>query len=298
MINAVRMLLILLFAAVIGGGCRNHLEYVEDVKIQHRKTELQSFYSIWTPTPTPNDSEVRFRVDKHLPVLNETVEVKALNDWYTPYQGWREIYEVPTGIVLFPVAIVSHVFCACTFAMFPFRYAVFLTDFSFSCMNPAMNAEMRSRAEHTLVESSERLIDSETKTGIKPASNQPLVLKSGGNLWEILTDDKGEAEFRFLSLTPGSLMLGKDDREISVTAGNTAEPQLKLIISRSLLTRLEQGYAVLLAYQRAPSGAQLAKSVSALEKLQFVKLAYELENTELKARSNDPAYLNEFRENR
>lgn len=296
--NSARLLLVLFFAAAVGSGCRNHLEYVEDVKTEYRKIELQPFYTVWTPTPAPADSTVRFRVDKHLPVLDKTFEVKTLNDRYTPYQGWREIYEVPTGIVLFPVAVVSHVFCACTFAMFPFRYAVFLTNFSFSCMNPAMNAEMSSRAESTPVEVAEREINTETRTAVEPAPGQQLVLRSGGNLWQIMTDGKGEAEFHFLGLTPGSLVLGKDDREISVSLGGAAEPQLKLIISRSLLTRLEQGHAVILAYQRNPGGGQLARSILELEKLQFIGLAYKLETTELKAHADDPVFLNEFRENR
>ncbi len=280
-----------------GYGCKNHLEYVEDIKTEYRKTELDPLYTVQTASTTPTESVVAFKVEKHQQIANEVIQIKTVTELYTPYQGWRELYEVPTGIVLFPVAIVSHVFCACTFAMFPFRYAVGLTNFSFACMNPALNAEMRSRAESALVEVVESKVGTTTESNTVPAVRQPVTLRSSVNTWEVLTDDKGEAEFQFLGLNEGSKMLTDGDREIGVYVGKSTEPQLKLIISRDLLRRLEKGHECIVAYRRAPGGKELADCIAKLEELKFVKLAYQLEKSEVETHKDNPEFLAAFKSN-
>lgn len=298
--KALNVLVMLTTSGVVmfgGYGCRNHIEYVEDTKTEYRKTELEPLYVVTTPNTTPAESLVTFKVDKHQRASTDVIQIKSVSELYTPYQGWREIYEVPTGLVLFPVAIVSHVFCAVTFAMFPFRYAVFLTNFSFSCMNPALNAEMPSRSVLELVEVIETKSGTTSENETLPAAKQPILLKSNANIWQIATDDKGEAEFHFLGLTEGSKMLSDNDREISVFVGNAKEPQVKLIISRDLLRRLEKGYEYLQEYRKAPSGDKLASTIAKLEEIKFIKLAYQLEKSELEANKDNTEFINSFKRN-
>ncbi len=285
-------------AVMFGGyGCRNHIDYVDDIKTEYRKTELEPLYVLSTSSTTPSESLVTFKVDKHQRSSSDVIQIKTVSELYTPYQGWREIYEVPTGVVLFPVAIVSHVFCAVTFAMFPFRYAVGLTNFSFSCMNPALNAEMLGRSVLEVVEVIETKSGTTSENETLPAVNQPVVLKSGAKTWQITTDDRGEVEFHFLGLTEGSKMVGDSDREISVFVGEAKEPQVKLIVSRDLLRRLEKGYEYIQDYRKSPTGSKLAAAIAKLEEIKFIKLAYQLEKTELEANRDNAEFINSFKSN-
>ncbi len=285
-----------LAALAASAGCRNHMATTAEENTQYRRNALPPVYSIEMPGGVPRDAALEFKVSEQLDTEVEVVQNRTVFERYTPYNGWLELYEVPTGLVLFPVAVVSHVFSAVSFNMYPFTWSMELSDFSFACMNPALNAEWESRSVLEQVSATTTVLDTFTESRTVPAARLALELRSGSKRWSVTANDKGAAEFALLNFDAVTPVLGSGDREISIGVAGSNEVLATAVISRELLRRLDQGFKILLRYRLEPTGANLASAIDQLEALNFLKLAYQLEMREREANRDNPEFMKEFEE--
>ena len=170
---------ILAILAVFFTGCANHLrtETLNDPKKVTSEPKLEYFITL--------DSEIvnSHRIQLKLEQL-ETREVKDAQDiseveFYTPYQGARELYEFPAGIVMLPVAIVVNVLDFALLGLIPNRITDGAVDIAFSGLNPALNIESESRSENKVLKTYEKVIHVGKDIKRVPARNTDVTMTSG-----------------------------------------------------------------------------------------------------------------------
>ena len=268
----------LLFAA----GCANHLEDVTKETPENSRTVLGTQYLLTMDKEIPDSSAFKVTLEQVENIQVTVYQVRKVSSLYTPYQGWRESYEVLSGICLFPVALVSHVFSAVSFGMFPFSWSADVLKYSLDGMNPCMNFESRTRVEEIPRKVERTRIDAYKETKRRPLAHTYLIVRpESDSYWRVKTNDLGQAEIILLSTdTEGSRNLSSRHLDIYLEKGNIKCKSIPM--SRRLLTRLAQARRGLLKYYSVPGGEQLAECVKKLEELSFESLAYQLEEKELK----------------
>lgn len=268
--------------SVLLTGCANHLEDITKEVPENTRTVLGKQYIVTSDKEIPDSASFKIALEEAENVKVTVYQVRKYSSLYTPYEGWRESYEVLSGICLLPVAVVSNVFSVFTFGMFPFRWSAEVTKYSFDGMNPCMNFESRSRVEEIPVKVERTLVDTYTETKRRPLSNEWLVIRTDNDVfWRVKTDPLGQAEIHLLTLDLDTVApVTSRHLDIYLEKNNTLCKSIPL--SRRFLSRLSAARKALMKYYAKPDGVSLAGCVREMEELSFEKLALQLEETELK----------------
>ena len=269
-------------AAMFISGCANHIEDVVRETPENTRSPLETQYILTSEREIPDSSPFRITLEQVEKVKVTVHQVRKQSSLYTPYNGWRESYEFFAGLGLFPVAIISNVFSAVTFGMFPFRWSAEVTKYSIDGMNPAMNFESRSRMEEIPTKVERTLVDSYTETSRKPLPNEWLIVKFGDDSYRrICTDKVGQTEIELLSIDlEKTKPITSRYLEVMLEKGNVKCKSIPM--THKLLRRISNARRAMMKYYSAPGGAELAACVNKLEELSFESLALQLEEAELK----------------
>ena len=116
-------------------GCANHLRDIENVSQEEEKKTLSVKYDLKLTPETIRDASYHVEIDKQESMEVKKFQVNTVKAIVTPYQGWREFYEVPAGIGLLPVSIGTHLVFICTFGIMPYEVPRYITNLSFTGMN-------------------------------------------------------------------------------------------------------------------------------------------------------------------
>ena len=284
-----RVIIYLIFLATLFlTSCANHLrtETLNDPKKITSEPNLEYFILL--------DSEIvnSHRISLKLEQL-ETREVKDAQDiseveFYTPYQGAREFYEVPMGLVLLPVAVVINLGDFLLLGLIPDRITDNTLDMSFAGMNPGLNIESTDRSENKILKTYEKVIHVGKDIKRVPARNTDITVSSGDAFSKILkTDDKGSLTIDLLS--KDYLVNISELRELTITAGKEkSEDKKTLVLARELSFNIKKAKKSLLAYFQSKTPEKLAETIYYLEKeLKFEKLGADLEKRELSGKDAD-----------
>ena len=271
-----------LAAALVFAGCANHIEDITKEIPENTRTELERQYVIKTDKEIPDSASFKITLEEMESVRVTVYQVRRDSSLYTPYEGWRESYEVLAGVCMFPVAIVSNVLSVFTFGMFPFAWSGAVTKYSFDGMNPCMNFESRGRVEEIPAKVERTQVDSYTESKQTPVANEWLVIRPGSDsFWRVRTDNLGQAEIVLLSTDPDQFK-NISSRYLDIYLEKNNIKCKTVPMSRRLLGRLADARKAMLKYYSAPSGASLAACVKELEALSFEGVAFQLEDGELK----------------
>ncbi len=280
--------------ALLLSGCANHLENIIKEAPENERIVVDDQYILSLDKDVPDDSSFTVTLEQAENIKVNVFQVRKSSALYTPYQGWREFYEVPAGLGLFPVAICSNILSVFSFGIFPFSASGAITKYSFDGLNPFMNFESRSRVEEIPDQVERTLVDSYTENKRVPLAEEWLLAKSDGNTYyRVSTDKLGQAEIVLLSTDleqSGSI----DIRTLDIYLERDNVKCKSVPLSRRLLNRLSDARKAMLKYYSNPSGTALAECVKKLEDLSFEKLAFQLEAKELQA---NPAFRTDFEQN-
>lgn len=268
--------------SLILSGCANHLEDITKEVPENTRSVLGKQYIVTSDKEIPDSASFRIALEEAENVKVTVYQVRKYSALYTPYEGWRESYEILTGICLLPVAVVSNVLSVFTFSMFPFSWSAEVTKYSFDGMNPCMNFESQSRAEEIPMKVERTLVDSYTETKRKPLADEWLIIRTDNDaFWRVKTDSLGQAEIHLLTLDlDATVPVTSRHLDIYLEKNNALCKSIPL--SRRLLTRLSSARKALMKYYAHPDGSALADCVREMENLSFEKLALQLEEDELK----------------
>ena len=126
----------------------------------------------------------------------KTFEVTAFDvtrryDRYTPYQAWRELYEVPLGALAVVGGIGANVLNVALLGSLPDSATKDWISYGFAGLNPAINVESNGRSQQNLASLEERRQDARTEYSSLPWAERPVLVKAGEQNHELLTDRNG-----------------------------------------------------------------------------------------------------------
>ena len=174
-------------------------------------------------------------------------EVTRRYDRYTPYQAWREIYEIPLGAVALVAGVGANIVNVVTFGSVPDNITHGWINYGLAGVNPFMNVESNGRAEQNLASIDEKQRDKRLEYSSLPWAERPVMVSSGKELNELLTDRHGVLRLNLLD----SPFAEQDISRISQIHLSVSDPQdgtradASLRVSRSLRGKLLEAHALI-----------------------------------------------------
>ncbi len=224
-------------------------------------------------------------------------EVSRHYDRYTPYQGWRELYEVPLGVGAIVAGVGANVANILTFGNVPDSATKGWFDYGFAGINPAMNVQSHGRSQQNLASTDDTQQATRKEYSSLPWSERPVSVTAGKLRHELSTDSKGMLRINLLD-SPfseqsnisqvGKLLISVEDPQDGTKA------QAALLVSRSLRGKLVEAHELIFADLEGESVAQWVHRIKRLADLGLEDEASELEQSLIELTRNDPELQQEF----
>lgn len=284
---------LVLFCALLLAGCANTIRTYDDTEDRIERATIGTKYAVLLNPEMPNSFEFTATAATVHKQTVKKYQTFTHGEVVTPYQGWREFYEVPCGLVLVPVSLCSHLISVFTFGVYPFSFSNDVTCVAYSGLNPCLNWESESRTEKRPLTSEDKLIDETEEDKVTPIPEAVLTVATSDISRDFKTDEFGTVKLTLVGLDRGESIF-RGDREFHFTVSGDAETTHRLLISREFANKLLRARAAIMRYEAAPTGRKLAETVKTLEELKFTGLAFQLEKRELARHQNDTAFMDEF----
>jgi hypothetical protein len=223
-------------------------------------------------------------------------DVTRRYDRYTPYQAWRELYEIPLGTVAVVAGIGANVLNVVMLGSLPDSATKDWISYGFAGLNPLLNVESNGRSQQSLASLDERRQDARSEYSSLPWAERPVLIKAGEQTHELLTDRNGILRLNLLD-SPfaeqdisriGSLLLSVEDPQGSARADAT------LLVSRTLRGKLQEAHTLIYSDLENDDVEQWVHRVKRLSELGLEEEASELEQSLIELTRNDPELQETF----
>lgn len=244
-VHLLRLWSILLLAGLLG-GCANHLPQRNEHETRAERKLLVHRLEIDAGQPNTLDVPQRTVRIHDLRTYEVTeYEVVRRYDRYTPYQVWRELYEIPLGAVALAAGVGANIVNFFTLGSLPDNVTQGWLSYGIDGLNPFMNIESNGRADQSLASIEENQKDKRIESTHLPWSESPVTLRLGQESFELQTDADGILSLNLLE-TPFSDVQGKAFMQMSVRDfrdGSHAQASLRL--ASTLRQQLQESYALI-----------------------------------------------------
>ena len=289
--NTLSLTATLLGGTLLVSGCANHLPQRSEHEERIERKLLDHSLQIDVGEPRVLELPQR-RVRVH---EQKTFEVTAFDvtrryDRYTPYQPWRELYEVPLGALAIVGGIGANVMNVVLLGSLPDTVTKDWISYGFAGLNPAMNVESNGRSQQNLASLEERRQDARMEYSSLPWAERPVQVKAGEQTHELLTDRNGilrlnllDSPFAEQDVTRiSTLLLTVEDDQ------GSARADASLLVSRTLRGKLQEAHELIYADLEGDDVAQWVHRVKRLSELGLEEEASELEQSLIELTRNDP----------
>ena len=286
-----------LCGALFLSGCANpmsqrseHEERVERKLLEH---------SLQIDVGEPKVMELpqrRVRVNEQRRFEVTEFEVTRRYDRYTPYQPWREIYEMPLGAVAVVAGIGANVVNVLTFDSLPESVTHDWLSYGLAGLNPFMNVQSNGRAQQNLAGISEVQKDQREEFTRLPWNERLVEVKAGSKTHELTTDKNGVLRLNLLD-SPfaeqnlnrvGTLHLAVVDEDSGIRG------DASLLVSAGLRSKLVEARELIFDDLEDDDVGQWVHRVKRLSELGLEEEASELEQSLIELTRNDPELQQEF----
>ncbi|MDN6873018.1 hypothetical protein QO209_11230 [Pseudomonas citronellolis] len=238
----------------------------------------------------------RVRVQEQKTFEVTTFEVTRRYDRYTPYQGWREFYEVPLGALTFVAGIGANVVNVFALGNLPESVTRGWISYGIDGMNPFMNVQSNGRAEQNLANIDEQRRNRHTEYSSLPWAERPVQVSVGKETQELLTDRHGILRLNLLDspfsddavYRAGRLQLSVRDVQ------DSAHAEASLLVSPTLRGKLHEAHALIYDDLEGEDVQHWVHRVKRLSDLGLEEEASELEQSLIELTRNDPELQKEF----
>ncbi|WP_263141160.1 hypothetical protein [Pseudomonas sp. RIT-PI-AD] len=291
-----------LAGAALGGalllcGCANHLPQRSEHEERTERKLLD--HSVQIDVGEPRTLELpqrRVRINEQKTFEVTDFEVTRRYDRYTPYQPWRELYEVPLGAVAVVAGVGANVLNVVLLGSLPDSVTKDWINYGFAGLNPFMNVESNGRSQQNLAELQEKQLDKRMEYSSLPWAERPVMVKAGAQTHELLTDRQGILRLNLLDgpfaeqdvSRIGTLMLSVEDTQDGTHA------EASLAVSHSLRGKLLEAHALIFDDLEDDEVAQWVHRVKRLSELGLEEEASELEQSLIELTRNDPELQQQF----
>ena len=286
-----------LAGALLLAGCANHLPQRSEQEERFERRLLD--HSLQIDVGEPRVLELpqrRVRVHEQKTFEVTEFEVTRRYDRYTPYQPWRELYEVPLGAVAVVAGVGANVLNVILLGRLPDSATKDWISYGFAGLNPLMNVESNGRSQQNLASLDERQLDKRMDYSSLPWIERPVLVKAGDITHELSTDRNGVLRLNLLDdpfaeedvTRMGTLLLSVEDPQDNTRA------DASLLVSRTLRSKLQEAHGLIYDDLEDDEVAQWVHRVKRLSDLGLEEEASELEQSLIELTRNDPELQQEF----
>ncbi|MGV8860229.1 MAG: hypothetical protein ACOH2O_00960 [Pseudomonas sp.] len=286
-----------LCGTLLVSGCANHLsprsEHEERVERKLLNHSLQVDIGEPKMLELPQ-RRVRIHDQKTFEVTE--FEVTRNYDRYTPYQPWRETYEIPLGAVAVVGGIGANILNVVMLGRLPDSMTKDWISYGFAGLNPFMNVQSHGRAQQNLSSIDEVQHDKRVEYSSLPWSERPVEVKAGAHTYDLTTDRNGVLRLNLLDSPFAEQELNHITRlQISVADDqDNARISATLPISNSLRGKLREAHALIYDDLEDDEVSQWVHRVKRLSELGMEEEASELEQSLIELTRNDPELQQQF----
>lgn len=279
------------------GGCANHLPQRSEHEERVERKLLNHALQVDAGEPRVLElPQRRVRVYDQKTFEVTEFEVTRRYDRYTPYQPWREIYEIPLGAVAVVAGVGANVLNVALLGSLPDTATKDWISYGFAGLNPFMNVESNGRSEQNLASIDEEQRDKRVEYSSLPWSERPVMVTAGKQTSELLTDRHGVLRLNLLDgpfadqdiSRVGKLLLSVEDPQ------DGARTETTLMVSRDLRGKLKEAHALIYEDLEDDEVSQWVHRVKRLSELGLEEEASELEQSLIELTRNDPELQQEF----
>ncbi|HWD30904.1 hypothetical protein ACIKP7_03625 [Pseudomonas caricapapayae] len=286
-----------LCGALLLSGCANQMSQRSEHEERIERKLLEHSLQIDVGDPKVLElpqRRVRIHEQKNFEVTE--FEVTRRYDRYTPYQPWREIYEIPLGAVAVVAGVGANVVNIFALGNLPDSVTRDWLSYGIDGLNPAMNAQSNGRAQQNLAGITEVQKDKRQEYTSLPWSDRPVEVKAGKVSHMLTTDRNGvlllnllDSPFSEQNLTHiGTLHLQVADED------NNVRGDASLLISSNLRSKLVEAHDLIFDDLEDDEVSQWVHRVKRLSELGLEEEASELEQSLIELTRNDPELQQEF----
>ncbi|MCM2318928.1 hypothetical protein SAMN05216201_11526 [Pseudomonas linyingensis] len=286
-----------LCGAVFLTGCANQLPQRSELEERVERKLLDHSLQIDAGTSLQLElPQRRVRVQEQKTFEVTPFEVTRRYQRYTPYQPWRELYEIPLGALAVVAGIGANVLNVPLLGRLPESATRGWIGYGFAGLNPFMNAESNGRAQQNLAAVDEQQGETRLEYSSLPWAERPVLVTAGEQTHELTTNRHGvlrlnllDSPFAEQDLGPiGKLQLSVEDPQDQTRA------DLTLLVSRSLRGRLQEAHTLIYEDLEDSDVARWVHRVKRLSELGLEEEASELEQSLLELTRNDPELQQEL----
>jgi len=283
--------------ALFLAGCANHLPQRSEHEERIERKLLS--HSLQIDVGQPEVLELpqrRVRVQEQKVFEVTPFEVTRHYDRYTPYQPWRELYEVPLGAVAIVGGVGANVLNVVALGRIPDTATKDWISYGVAGVNPFMNVESNGRSQQNLAGIDEKRQETRTDYSSLPWAERPVMIKAGEQTHELLTDRNGVLRLNLLDgpfadqdiARVSTLLLTVTDEQDATSAEAT------LLVSRTLRGKLREAHDLIYDDLEGAEVEQWVHRVKRLSDLGLEEEASELEQSLIELTRNDPELQAEF----
>jgi hypothetical protein len=279
-----------LCGAVFLTGCANQLGQRNEHEERVERKLLAHRLLIETGAPRQLEQPQRLvRVEEQKTFEVTPFEVTRRYQRYTPYQAWREFYEIPLGALAVVAGVGANLVDLLSFGSVPDNATRGWLDYGFAGLNPFMNAESNGRAQQNLASVDEQRGATREETTSQPWAERPVQLEVGKQHFELNTNRAGMLHLNLLDSPLAEL----DPMQLDRLRLRVEDPQDRsraeatLEVERDLRGRLQE--ARTLVYEDLEDGdvERWVQRITRLSALGMTEQADELEQSLLELTRSD-----------
>ena len=286
-----------LCGALLVSGCANQMSQRSDHEERVERKLLEHTLQIDVGEPKVMElPQRRVRVHEQKRFEVTEFEVTRRYDRYTPYQPWREIYEIPLGAVAVVAGVGANVINVFTLGNLPQSITHDWLSYGVDGLNPFMNVPSNGRAQQNLAGISEVQKSQREESTSVPWSERLVEVKAGKMTHELTTDRNGVLRLNLLD-SPfseqnlnhvGTLHLQVLDED------NAVRGDASLLVSATLRNKLLEAHELIFDDLEDDDVGQWVHRVKRLSELGLEEEASEMEQSLIELTRNDPELQQEF----
>ncbi|MCE1114195.1 MULTISPECIES: hypothetical protein [Pseudomonas] len=286
-----------LCGALLLSGCANQMSQRSDHEERVERKLLE--HSLQIDVGEPKVMELpqrRVRIHEQQRFEVTEFEVTRRYDRYTPYQPWREIYEIPLGAVAVVAGVGANVANVFALGNLPESMTHDWLSYGIDGLNPFMNTPSNGRAQQNLAGISEVEKGKREEFTSVPWNERLVEVKAGKMTHELTTDKNGVLRLNLLD-SPfseqnlkhvGTLHLQVVDED------NGVRGDASLLISGNLRGKLLEAHELIFDDLEDDDVGQWVHRVKRLSELGLEEEASELEQSLIELTRNDPELQQDF----
>ncbi len=286
----------MLCMALLLSGCANQLPQRSENEARTERKLLDHSLRIEVGEPVLELPQRRIRILDQKTFEVTEFEVTRRYDRYTPYQAWRELYEIPLGAVAVVAGVGANVLNVVMLGSLPESATRGWISYGFAGLNPFVNVESNGRSQQNLASLDERQGDARLEYSSLPWAERPVMVTAAGETHELTTDRNGVLRLNLLDgpfadqdISPvGKLQLQVEDPQDQTRADAT------LLVSRNLRAKLLEAHDLIFDDLEGDDVSQWVHRVKRLSELGLEEEASELEQSLIELTRNDPDLQQEF----